>query len=70
MVATLRRALLRTSTATWFSIADARSYSAFSTPQESALGVLALGESYVAGSVARLRFNDFSMVLRGSVLVC
>ncbi|KAH7668152.1 hypothetical protein AAVH_43010, partial [Aphelenchoides avenae] len=61
MVATLRRALLRTSTATWFSIADARSYSAFSTPQESALGVLALGESYVAGSVARLRFNDFSM---------
>ncbi|KAH7701510.1 hypothetical protein AAVH_31355, partial [Aphelenchoides avenae] len=61
LVVTLRRKLLRTTTATSCSIADARSYSAFSARSDSAFGLLALAECYVAGSVKRLLFHDFAM---------
>ncbi|KAH7702260.1 Appr-1-p processing, partial [Aphelenchoides avenae] len=61
LVVTLRRQLLRTTTATSCSIADARTYSTFSARDDSALGLLALAECYIAGSVKRLLFPDFAM---------
>ncbi|KAH7703286.1 hypothetical protein AAVH_29542, partial [Aphelenchoides avenae] len=61
LVVTLRRQLLRTTTATSCSVADARTYSAFSAHNDSALGLLALAECYIAGSVKRLLFPDFAM---------
>jgi hypothetical protein len=62
LVRSMRRMLFKTLTLPSFSVADARAYSKFSEPADTAFGVIALAECYLAGSVSRLVFNDFSMV--------
>ena len=58
------RKLLQTASAPKkFSVVSRSTYSKFGSDSESAFGVTALAECFAIGSVARLRFDDFDMVL-------
>ena len=58
------RKLLQTASAPKkFTVVSRSTYSKFGSGTESAFGVTALAECFAIGSVARLRFDDFDMVL-------
>lgn len=61
--ASMRKLLRPSAKPNRFTVVSRSTYSTFSSDKDSAYGVTALAECFATGSTARLRFDDFDMVL-------